>query len=98
MILRSNPRILSKTLKMLGLYFNTPLIGHTFCNVLSILNKLPLQKKLQTCVIKLCFRTKKPHQQQNKKQQHKNPWRSRELNPLTLAPKVDALPLHHRVN
>jgi len=29
---------------------------------------------------------------------HKNPWQSQELNPGPLAPKVDALPLHHRVN
>jgi len=29
---------------------------------------------------------------------HKNPCRSRELNPVPHAPKADALPLHHRVN
>jgi len=29
---------------------------------------------------------------------HKNPCRSRGLNPGTLAPKADALPLQHRVN
>ena len=30
--------------------------------------------------------------------EHKNPSRSRELNPGPLAPKSDALPLHQRVN
>jgi len=29
---------------------------------------------------------------------HKNPYRSRELNPEYVAPIADALPLHHRVN
>ena len=29
---------------------------------------------------------------------HKNPCRSRGLNPRPLAPKANALPLHHRVN
>ena len=32
------------------------------------------------------------------KQKSKNPCRSRELNPGSLAPKADALPLHHQVN
>jgi len=32
------------------------------------------------------------------KNKHKNPCRSRGLNPGPLAPKADALPLHHRVN
>jgi len=29
---------------------------------------------------------------------HKNPCRSRELNPGHIAPKADALPMQHRVN
>jgi len=33
-----------------------------------------------------------------KKIKHKNPCRSRKLNPGRLAPKADALPLQHRVN
>jgi len=32
---------------MLGLYLYTLIIGHKSCNMLSILNKLTLQKKLQ---------------------------------------------------
>jgi len=40
----------------------------------------------------------KTQQQQNKKIKHKNPCRSWGLNPGALAPKADALPLHHRVN
>jgi len=40
----------------------------------------------------------KTQQQQNKKIKHKNLCRSRELNPVGLAPKADALPLHRRVN
>jgi len=40
----------------------------------------------------------KTQQQQNKKTKHKNPCRSWGLNPGSLAPKADALPLHHRVN
>ena len=41
---------------------------------------------------------KKKQQQQNKKSNIKNPCRSRELNREPLAPKSDALPLHHQVN
>jgi len=37
-------------LKMLALYLYTLIIGHKFCNVLSILNKFSLQKKLQNIV------------------------------------------------
>jgi len=40
----------------------------------------------------------KTQQQRNKKIKHKNPCRSREVNPGHLAPKGGALPLHHRVN
>jgi len=36
--------------KMLGLYFYTLIIGHKSCNMLSILNKLKLQKILQNVV------------------------------------------------
>jgi len=37
-------------LKMLGLYLYTLIIGHKSCNMLSILNKLTLQKELQNFV------------------------------------------------
>jgi len=47
----------------------------------------------------MCFGQKvKTQQQQHKKIKHKNPYRSRGLNQGALAPKADALPLHHRVN
>ena len=39
------------TLKMLGPYLDTCLIGHNFCNMLSILNELTLQKELQNFMI-----------------------------------------------
>ena len=35
-------------LKMLGLYLDTLIIGHKCCSIFSMLNKLPLQKELQT--------------------------------------------------
>jgi len=47
----------------------------------------------------MCFEQKiKTQQQQNNKIKHKIPCRNRELNPGHIAPKADALPLHHRVN
>jgi len=67
--------------------------------MLSILNKLILQKKLQMFVTNNVFWDKKLKQNNSKtKNQTLNPCRSRELNPGPLAPKVDALPLHHQVN
>jgi len=36
-------------LKMLGLYLYTLIIGHNFCKMLSTLNNLTLQMKLQSC-------------------------------------------------
>jgi len=44
---------------MLGLYLYTLIIGHTFCSVFSLLNKLRLQKKLQYFVTSNMFLTKK---------------------------------------
>jgi len=72
---------------MLDLYLYTLMIGHKSCNLLKILNKLTLQKELQTIVTNNVFLGK----QQNKKSN---------IKPLAgaLAPKADALPLHHRVN
>jgi len=64
--------------------------------MLSILNKLILQKELQTFVQNnVILDTQK---NTTKKIKHKNPCRSRELNPGALAQKADALPLHRRVN
>ena len=57
------------SLKMLGLYLYTLIIGHKSCNMLSILNKLILLKELQTFVINNVFLDQKvkTQQQQNKK-------------------------------
>ena len=83
---------------MLGRYLYTLIIGHKSCNMLSMLNKLTLKKELQTLVTNNVFLDKKVKTQPKQKIKHKNPCRSRELNPGPLAPKADALPLHHRVN
>ena len=42
-----------------GLYLYTLIIGHTSCNILSILNKLKLWKELQTFVTNNVFLDKK---------------------------------------
>jgi len=66
--------------------------------MLSILNKFTLQKELQTFVTKMCCWTKNKNTTTTKqKLKHKNPCRIRGLNPGPLAPKVDALPLHHHI-
>ena len=41
--------------KMLGLYLFTIIIGHKRCNMLSILSKLTLQKKVQNIVTNNVF-------------------------------------------
>ena len=67
--------------------------------MLSILNKLTLQNELEECVKMMCFWTKSKITTTTKQKfKHKNSCRSRGLNPGTLAPKADALPLHNRVN
>ena len=78
----------------------TLIISHKSSNMLRILNKLTWYKELQTFVTNNVFFDKKvkTQQQQNKKIKHKNPCKSRGLNPGPLAPKADAFPLHHRVN
>jgi len=43
------------TLKMLGLYLYTLIIGHKSCNMKGILNKITLQKKLQHFVTNYVF-------------------------------------------
>ena len=45
-------------LKMLGLYLYSLIIGHKSCNVLSMLNKLSLQRELQNVVTKYVFMDK----------------------------------------
>ena len=52
---------------MLGLYRDTLILGHTFCNMLSIINELILQKKLPIFVTNNVYWTNKVKtQQQNK--------------------------------
>jgi len=68
---------------MLGLYLYThiiPVIGHKSCNMLSILDKLILQKKLQNFVTNNEFWDKqvKTQQQQNKKNKQRALGRSPE--------------------
>jgi len=78
------------------MYLYTLIIGHKSCNILSILNKLKLKKELQTVVTNnLIFENKVETKQKIK---HKNACRSWGLNPGPIAPKADALSLHHRVN
>jgi len=84
---------------MLGLYLYTLKISHKSSNMLRIQNKLTLYKALQTFVTKNVFLDKKSKNTTTKQKiKHKNPCRSRGLNPGTLAPKADALPLHHQAN
>jgi len=85
-------------LKRLGLYLYTLIISHKFCKMLSILNKhcKRICKILWQIV---CLWTKSKNTTTTKQKiKHKKPCRSRKLNPETLAPKADALPLHYRVN
>jgi len=51
---------------MLGLYLYTLIIGHNSCNMLSILNKFTLQKKLQNIVTNNVFLDKKVKHNHNK--------------------------------
>ena len=46
-------------LKMLGLYLYIPIIGHKYCNMISILNKLTLQTTLDHSVTNNVFLDKK---------------------------------------
>jgi len=81
---------------MLRLYLYPPIIGHKSCNVLSLLTLLTLQKKWQHLVTNNVFWIKKvKSQQQNKKSNIKS---LPELGIEPLAPKADALQLHHCVN
>ena len=68
--------------------------------MLSILNTLTLQKKLQKFVTNTVFFDKKvkTQQQQNKLSNIKNLCRNRGLNSGPLAPKANVSPLHHSVN
>jgi len=75
---------------MLDLYIYTLIIGH----------KINIVKGIANFVTNNVFFDKKvkSQQQQSKKMKHKNPCRIWGLNPGPLAPKADALPLHHLVN
>ena len=81
---------------MLGLYLCTLIISFKSCNVLSILNKLTLPKKLQIFVTNNVFLVKT--QQQQTKQSNIKTLAESGNKHGALAPKADALPLHHRVN
>jgi len=85
------------SLKLLDLYLYTLIIsiliiGNKSCNMLSIVNKLTLQKQLQNVVTHYAVLHKKSINTTT------NPCRRRELNPGTFPPKADVSPLHHRVN
>jgi len=90
---------LNTSLKMLGLYLYTLRISHKSCNMLSTLNNLASLKELQIFVTNNVFldKNKKNTTTTKQKSNIKNPCRSWGFNPGTLAPKADALPLHHRV-
>ena len=96
--LNLNFKLFTRCLKMLGLCLYTLIIGHKYCNMFSILNKLTLQKELQNFVTNnvLFDKTLKNTKTAKQKIKHKNACRSRELNPGPLAPKAGAIPLHHR--
>ena len=83
---------------MLDLYFYTNVIGQKSCNMWSILNKLTLHKELHQCLTNNVFGQKNKNTTTKQKIKHKKDRRSWGLNPGCLAPKADALPLHHRVN
>jgi len=51
-IVPGDDKSIANRFKMLGLYLYTLMIGHKSCNMLSILNKLKFQKKLQNIVKK----------------------------------------------
>ena len=66
---KKTPKKCEISLKMLGLYLFTLIIGHKYCNTLSILNKLTSYKELQYFAINNVFLDKKvkTQQQQYKK-------------------------------
>ena len=68
---------------MPGLYLYTLKIGHKSCKLLSILNKLPLQKKFQYMYVvthNVFLDETKNTTTTKQKLKHNNPCRSRELN------------------
>ena len=54
-----------------------------------------MQKEFILICDKLCVLGQYVKTQQQNKIKHKNPCRSRELNPGPLGPKANAIPLHH---
>jgi len=72
---------------MLGLYLYTLILGHKSCNMLSILNRLTLQKELQMCVTCNVFWTKSKNTTAKKQNiKHKNPLPEPGIEPGPLAP------------
>ena len=80
-------------LKMLGLYFDTFIIAHKCCSMLSKLNYMNKFCK-RNCTIScqiICFGPKSKNTTTTKqKSKHKNPNQSRESNPGNLEPKSNA--------
>jgi len=76
-------------LMMLCLYLYSLIISHKSCNMLSILNPLTLQKKLQHCVT--CVLVQKSKNTTTRKIKHKNPCRPWVLNLEPLALKANAV-------
>ena len=67
-------------LMMLGLYLHTFIIGHQSCNMLSILNKITLQKDLQNVMTNNVLLDKKSNHNTNKKIKQK-PLPEQEIEP-----------------
>jgi len=58
-VCKSSKITIAALLKMLGLYLYTLMFNHKSCKMLSILNKLTLQKDLQNIVTNIVFMDKK---------------------------------------
>jgi len=63
-------------------------------NYVKYTKKISIAKEIANVCDKQCSFGQKKYK--HKKVKHKKPFRSRELNPGALAPKADALSLHHR--
>jgi len=87
-------KLYNETLKMLGLYLYTLIIGHMSFKMLCILNKLILKKNLHNFVTNriYCVLDLKKTTHQRKKIIHKNPCRNREMNPGHLSECVTSDP------
>ena len=87
-------------LKMLGLYLDTLIMGQNFCNMYLVYEmNLRCKSKYKFLRQIMCFGQKSKNTTTIKQKiEHKNPCRNRKSNRGPLAPQMDALPLHHRVN